>query len=283
MNGRWLIALVIAALAVSAGEGQAGEVYTGHAIAMHGAPKYGADFAHFDYVNPDAPKGGMVRLAANGSFDSFNPYIIKGLAAAGVELLFETLMESSADEAFTEYGLIAGKIEVAADRSWVTFTLREEARWHDGSAITVADVIFSFETLKAEGAPLYRYYYADVASVEDLGDRQDLRGEPQKASDPSAGPVLRGMQRSEERGQGGKCPGRCGIGAREPHGLRRQGIKSGRSLLVSRVAQAVGAQGVDDQQDEIGPRLPLGLATHGAEHGGARQRENREGRCPRHH
>ena len=172
MNGRWLIAAIVALLTVSAGESVASEGYSGHAIAMHGAAKYGADFKHFDYVNPDAPKGGMVRLAATGSFDSFNPYIIKGLPAAGVGFLFETLMESSDDEAFTEYGLIAGKIEFPADRSWVTFTLRDEARWHDGTAITVADVIFSFETLKTQGAPLYRYYYADVSTVEDLGGRQ---------------------------------------------------------------------------------------------------------------
>lgn len=172
MNCRWLVVTVAALLTVWASDAVAADVQSGHAIAMHGAPKYDANFSHFDYVNPEAPKGGAVRLAARGSFDSFNPYIIKGLPASGVTLLFETLMDSSLDEAFTEYGLIAGQIEIPADRSWVTFTLREEARWHDGSPITVADVIFSFETLKNEGAPLYRYYYADVSAVEDLGGRQ---------------------------------------------------------------------------------------------------------------
>lgn len=143
-----------------------------HAVAMHGQPRYGPDFQHFDYVNPDAPKGGEVRFAAIGSFDTFNPYVIKGQSAAGLDALFESLVVSSADEAFSEYGLIAETIDIPADRSAVTFTLRPQARFHDGSPITADDVIFSFETLKAKGRPFFRFYYANVIKVEKLAERQ---------------------------------------------------------------------------------------------------------------
>ncbi|MFO1433735.1 MAG: extracellular solute-binding protein [Candidatus Competibacteraceae bacterium] len=143
-----------------------------HGIAMHGGPKYGPDFQHFDYVNPAAPKGGEVRFDAIGSFDTLNPFVIKGQSAAGLGLLFESLMAGSADEAFSEYGLIAGSIEIPDDRSSVTFILRPQARFHDGTPITPDDVIFSFETLKAKGSPFYRLYYANVANVEKLGERQ---------------------------------------------------------------------------------------------------------------
>jgi microcin C transport system substrate-binding protein len=142
-----------------------------HAIAMHGTPKYGADFTHFDYVNPDAPKGGTVKFAAIGSFDSLNPFILQGTAPSGVSLLFDTLMVSSDDEAFTEYGLLAESVEVPADRSWVAFTLRPQARFHDGTPVTVEDVIWSLNTLKTKGQPFYQYYYANVAKAEQTGPR----------------------------------------------------------------------------------------------------------------
>ncbi len=140
-----------------------------HGIALHGEPKYPAGFQHFDYVNPDAPKGGTLRLAEIGTFDSFNWFIPKGNAGAGNAS--ETLMVSSADEPFSEYGLIAESIDVAPDRSWVEFTLRKEARWHDGKPITVEDVIFSLDTLKAKGEPRYRFYYAAVTGAEKTGER----------------------------------------------------------------------------------------------------------------
>jgi microcin C transport system substrate-binding protein len=142
------------------------------AIAMHGTPKYGPDFKHFDYVNPNAPKGGDVRLYALGTFDSLNPFIIKGQPPAGIGFLFETLLVSSADEPFTEYGLIAETIETPEDRSWVIFNLRPQARFHDGSPITADDVIFSFNTLREKGAPFYRFYYNSVDKVEKLGERR---------------------------------------------------------------------------------------------------------------
>jgi microcin C transport system substrate-binding protein len=139
---------------------------------MHGDPKYGPGFRHFDYVNPDAPKGGELRLAAEGSFDNLNPFIPRGTAAAGASAMFETLLVGSADEPFTEYGLLAETIEVPKDRSWALFTLRREARWHDGRPVTAEDVIFSLETLRKHGHPFYRFYYQAIARVEKAGERK---------------------------------------------------------------------------------------------------------------
>lgn len=142
-----------------------------HGIAMHGDLKYPAGFKHFDYVNPDAPKGGELRSWASGGFDTFNPFVIKGRPAGGIGLLFESLMVSSADEPFSKYGLLAESVEMPEDRSWITFTLRADARWHDGKPVTVDDVIWSFETLKEKGQPLYRYYYANVETPVKTGER----------------------------------------------------------------------------------------------------------------
>ena len=143
-----------------------------HGIALYGQPKYRPDFRHFDYVNPDAPKGGEARFSAIGGFDTFNPFNIKGEAAAGIGRLFETLLMSSADEPFSEYGLIAESVDVSEDRGSVTFAIRPQARFQDGSPITADDVLFSFETLKAKGSPFFRLYYANVAKAEKLGERQ---------------------------------------------------------------------------------------------------------------
>jgi microcin C transport system substrate-binding protein len=145
-------------------------VHKSHAIAMHGEPKYGPDFTHFDYVNPNAPKGGTMRLGVRGTFDSFNAFIPKGNAFGPWSA--ESLLVSSGDEPFTKYGLIAETVEWPEDRSWVIFTLRPEARWHDGKPITVEDVIWSFETLKTKGHPGYRFYYGSVASAEQVGERR---------------------------------------------------------------------------------------------------------------
>ena len=145
-------------------------VIVSHAIAMHGDPKYAADFRHFDYVNPHAPKGGTLRIATQGTFDSFHPFIPKGNSANTGSV--ESLLTSSDDEAFTEYGLIAESLEYPPDRSWVIFNLRPEARWHDGKPITADDVVWSFETLVAKGSPGYRYYYGSVAGTEILGPRR---------------------------------------------------------------------------------------------------------------
>ena len=143
-----------------------------HGMAMHGDPKYGSEFKYFDYVNPNAPKGGTIRQSALRTFNTFNPYTIKGDAAVGLGFLYESLMTSPQDEAFTEYGLIAESIEVPKDRSWATLELRKEARWHDAKPITVEDVIWSLNTLRKKGRPFYRFYYRDIAKVEKVGERK---------------------------------------------------------------------------------------------------------------
>jgi microcin C transport system substrate-binding protein len=142
-----------------------------HGLAMHGDLKYGPDFKNFAYVNPDAPKGGTVRLGATGTFDSFNPFIIKGTPAGAAGFVYDTLMDDAADEPFSQYGRLAETVTMPEDRSWVEFTLRKEARWHDGMPVTVDDVIFSFNTLVKEGAPFYRFYYGNVAEVTQSGER----------------------------------------------------------------------------------------------------------------
>jgi microcin C transport system substrate-binding protein len=142
-----------------------------HALSLFGEVKYPADFRQFDYVNPDAPKGGTVRFATTGTFDSFNPWIPKGNAAAGIQQVYETLLTSSFDEPSTEYGLIAEAVRHPDDFSSVTFRLRADARWHDGQPITVDDVIWSFETLKRI-SPTYRFYWANVVKAEQVADRE---------------------------------------------------------------------------------------------------------------
>lgn len=139
-----------------------------HGMAMHGDLKYPADFTHFDYTNPDAPKGGSVTLLGYGTFDSFNPFIPKGDAEAYTGMLYDTLTLHSSDEPFSVYGLVAEKIEWPADRSWVIFHINPKARFHDGTAISADDVVFSFNTLVEKGLPRYRAYYADVSKVEAL-------------------------------------------------------------------------------------------------------------------
>ena len=134
-----------------------------HALTLYGEkPKYPPGFAHFEYVNPDAPKGGTLRKAGFGSFDSLNPFINKGVAADDIGLVYDTLTTNSLDEPFTVYGLLAEKIEKGANNEWVRFYLRPEARFHDGEPVEAEDVAFSFETLISKGAPHYRGYYADV-------------------------------------------------------------------------------------------------------------------------
>ena len=141
-------------------------------IAMNGSPKYSEGFSHFEYVNPGAPKGGKVRLSSIGSYDSFNAFIAKGVTADGLGMIYETLTTGSSDEAFTEYGLIADEIEYPEDRTWVIYHLNPKAKFHDGEAINVDDVIYTFNTLMEKGAPFYKSYYGDIVSVKDLGNRR---------------------------------------------------------------------------------------------------------------
>jgi len=139
---------------------------TAHGIAIYGAPKYEPDFSHFDYVNPDAPKGGHLKLYALGTFDSLNNYIVKGIPASGLSLTYESLMEQSYDEPFSMYGLLAESITVPKDRSYALFTLRPEAKWQDGQPVTPEDVKWTFETLMEKGKPFFKAYYANVERVE---------------------------------------------------------------------------------------------------------------------
>jgi microcin C transport system substrate-binding protein len=148
------------------------EVKPVHGFAMHGAPRYPANFQHFDYADPNAPKGGEVRYGDRGSFDNLNPFILKGTTARGVGQIFDTLMVHSFDEPFSEYGLVAETIKVPPDRNWVAFNLRKEARFQDGTPITAADVVWTFETLKTKGHPRYRSYYHDVLKAEAVSDHR---------------------------------------------------------------------------------------------------------------
>ncbi len=144
-----------------------------YAISMFGDVKYGSDFKHFDYANPNAPKGGTVKMASPfGTYDNLNQFVLKGVSAFGLGLMYDALMAQALDEPFTEYGLLAESIETPEDRSWAIFSLRKEARWHDGKPVTPEDVIFTFDVIKTKGHPFYKNYFADVETVEKVGDRQ---------------------------------------------------------------------------------------------------------------
>ncbi len=145
-----------------------------HAVVMHGEAKYKPGFTHFDYVNPNAPKGGTIRRAVvSNSYDSFNPFVLKGVPAVGVgTYMYDTLTKRSDDEAFSQYGLIAEKIEMPEDRSWVVFHINPKARFQDGHPILPEDVIFTFNSLIEHGAPMYKAYYADVTEVKQTGEYQ---------------------------------------------------------------------------------------------------------------
>ena len=162
------IGIATAGLAPSMATAQATRA---HGIAMHGDLKYGPEFRHFDYANPDAPKGGEVRFHAVGTFDSFNGWILGGVPAGVASATIDTLMASSADEPFSKYCLVCESVELPADRGWIVFHLRPEARFHDGSPITAEDVAWTFETIRTKGHPFFRSYYGGVRAVEVIGPR----------------------------------------------------------------------------------------------------------------
>ena len=151
-----------------------------HAIAMHGKPAWPADFRAPTYANPSAPKGGQLVQGVLGTFDSMNPFIVKGLPAANIRgYVVESLLARGYDEPFTLYGLLAESVETDAARSFVTFTIDPAARFSDGKPVTPQDVIFSWELLRDHGRPNYRIYYAKVAKAEALDARRvrfDLAG-----------------------------------------------------------------------------------------------------------
>jgi peptide/nickel transport system substrate-binding protein len=150
-----------------------GQAEAAEGIAMHGSPRETAGFTHFPYVDPDAPKGGRVTFAMQGSYDSLNPLIVKGAPADGVrDYVYESLLARANDEPFTLYGLIAESVETPPDRSYVEFTLDPRAKFSDGAPITVDDVIFSQALLRDHGRPNHRSYYRKVVKVEQTGERK---------------------------------------------------------------------------------------------------------------
>ncbi|HWD58380.1 MAG TPA: extracellular solute-binding protein [Stellaceae bacterium] len=160
-------ALAVLLLVAAFGAAQA---VVSYGMSLYGDYKYPPDFTHFDYTNPDAPKGGTMKLSSIGTFDTLNPFIIKGVPAAGVGQIFDTLMVRSEDEAATDYPLVAESADLAPDRGSVVYTLNPKAKFHDGTPITPADVVWTFETLRDKGAPMYRFYYGDVTKGEVQGD-----------------------------------------------------------------------------------------------------------------
>ena len=160
----WLLAL------------SAAPAWAAHAYAQFGDVKYAPGFTHFDYVNPDAPKGGEIRLVppiTSTNFDKFNPFTLKGTAPAGLgALMFESLLIGNSEEPTTAYGLLAEDVEVAPDRLSATFRLRQQARFNDGTPVLAADVVYSFDTLKSElAAPQFRTIYAAVKDARALDER----------------------------------------------------------------------------------------------------------------
>ena len=168
---RFLALLVVLTIASMVSAEDTATATPAHGLAMHGDLKYPADFPHFDYVVADAPKGGAMVQHATGTYDSFNPFIVRGASASGGDLIYDTLLVHAADEPFSAYGLLAESVATPADRSWVTFVLRKDARWHDGKPVTADDVIWSFDILRSKGLPHFRAYYADVERAERLDER----------------------------------------------------------------------------------------------------------------
>ena len=142
-----------------------------HGIAMHGTPALAGDFRHFPYVNPEAPKGGEIVLGQVGTFDSLNPFIVKGVTPSSIRgFVYESLLARTANEPFTLYGLLAKSVEMPADRSWIAFHINPAARFSDGKRVTAADVAFSLELLRSKGRPFMRSHYSKVAKIEVISD-----------------------------------------------------------------------------------------------------------------
>jgi len=166
------VAAGLPAVAPARAQSAAGEPAWRHALSLFGDIKYPADFKRFDYVNPDAPKGGVARLISIGTFDNFNTAVagVKGSLAPAATLINETLMTRSQDEVAAQYGLLAEAAVHPDDFAWVIYRLRKEARWHDGKPVTPDDVIFSIDVLK-KYSPMYGSYYRHVVKTEKTGER----------------------------------------------------------------------------------------------------------------
>jgi len=157
-------AILLLLMAFAAGAlGASPDVITATSLSVHSVPKYQAGFTHFDYANPDAPKGGTLRMGSVGTFDSFNRYATRGNFATFSDSLNDSLMTGSLDEADVYYGLIANKVEYASDYTWITFFINPDARFQDGTPIVADDVVYSFNKFMTEGVPQFHLYYADVS------------------------------------------------------------------------------------------------------------------------
>ena len=173
---------IFASIMVAAFSSFSASVWAAHAFSLYDTPKYPPQFTHFDYLNPDAPKGGELYLAnpdSRTSFDKFNPFSMKGVAAAGVSnLMFESLAINSADEVATMYGLLAEDMTLSPDRMAMTFRINPKARFNNGDAVLAEDVKHSFDTLMAKGAPQFKMIYADVkqcVAVDELTVRFEFK------------------------------------------------------------------------------------------------------------
>ncbi|SMX47520.1 extracellular solute-binding protein [Maliponia aquimaris] len=160
------LAIGVAALSVSAEE----TVIKAHGVSTFGDLRYGPDFTHFDYVNPDAPKGGEFSTWAFGTFDSLTPYILKGNAAAGSTVFYDSLLTGNLEEPDAMYGLVAESLEYPENREWVIFHMRPEAKFRDGTPVTAQDVVFSYNVLLEKGTPTYKTTFQFFKSVEALDD-----------------------------------------------------------------------------------------------------------------
>ena len=168
----FILLLVFIAPSLHPAHADEAAVSRSHAISMLGKPNLPADFPYFPYVNPAAPKGGEAVLSAIGSFDNFNRFIVRGTPVGEIGRVYDTLLVGSAAEAATAYGHLAQTIELPANRMWVAFELRPEARFNDGTPVTAEDVAWTFDTLRKDGRPYYRQYYADVENVAVEGPRR---------------------------------------------------------------------------------------------------------------
>lgn len=165
------LALLLLGSGAMAEETGSGGTITSYGISTFGDLKYPSDFKHFDYADPDAAQGGTMVFRGTGAsqtFDSLNPFILKGEPAQGLGLLYDSLLTGSLDEPDSAYGLVASALEYPPDRSWVTFTMRPEATFSDGQPITAEDVVFTVDVLREKGSPTYQMVLKDIAKVEAL-------------------------------------------------------------------------------------------------------------------
>ncbi len=168
MTRNLLVAFILYWISITTLLAESQAISISHGVAMHGELKYPADFKGFDYTSDKAIKGGTLRRGLQGTFDSLNPFISKGTSGDMLGLIYDTLTMHAGDEAFSEYGLLAEKIEMPEDRSWVIYHLHKTARFHDGEPVKASDVVFTFNLLLEKGTPFYRSYYGDVEKVEAL-------------------------------------------------------------------------------------------------------------------